>query len=267
LRADDPQILCAHPARVCYDRIYSCWLTQLAVVAMAEHGTRSQGKNTTGLLFGTTQEIIDTVDVPESAFDTVVALQMAVYPHQQVVGWYRVGTASQDITGADLATSRQLKARFPEARYLVTLDGKSNVAVFELDDSSSATCTNSTESSVLINTEFSLDTTTAERIAVERLLREDKGPAKIAQMDNSIDALVDRIDTLLTYLASGAKCDPSNLRRIQSVICNARLLNATKDPVADIEGLAVLADTVALAKAYTETSRPRKGKSSGKFTI
>jgi hypothetical protein len=232
---------------------------------MAEHGTRSQGKNTTGLLFGTSQEIIDTVDVPESAFDTVVALQMAVYPHQQVVGWYRVGTASQDITGEDLATSRQLMARFPEARYLVTLDGKSNVAVFELDDSTSTTT--STESSVLINTEFSLDTTTAERIAVERLLREDKGPAKIAQMDNSIEVLVDRIDTLLTYLASVAKCDPSNLRRIQSVICNARLLNATKDPVADIEGLAILADTVALAKAYTETSRPRKGKSSGKFTI
>jgi hypothetical protein len=200
------------------------------------------------------------VDVPESAFDTVVALQMAVYPHQQVVGWYRVGTSSQNITGEDLKTSRQLQARFPEARYLVTLDGKSNVAVFELEDGSSV-------SSVLINTEFSLDTTTAERIAVERLLREDKGPAKIAQMDNSIDVLVDRIDTLLTYLASGEKCDPSNLRRIQSVICNARLLRATKDPVADIEGLAVLADTVALAKAYTETSRPRKGKSSGKFTI
>jgi hypothetical protein len=255
---------------------------------MAEHGTRNRrGLNTTGLLFGTEDEIVDTVDVPESAFDTVVALQMAVYPHQQVVGWYKVvvGTTSSTsiITAADLELSRRLQSRFPAARYLVTLDGQSNVAVWTLDDGTgdgNTTTTTSTTapSSVLIHTEFSLETTTAERIAVERLLREDKWPAKMAQMDHSIDVLADRIDTLLHYLESG-KTDPSTLRRIQSVLCNARLLqhgtatsaaNTTTsmsdmtDPfaavVADVEGLAMLADTVALTKAYAEQTRPGKSK-------
>jgi hypothetical protein len=222
---------------------------------MAEHSTRSEGKNSTGLLFGTTDRIIDAVDVPESAFDTVVALQMAVYPHQQVVGWYRAGS-SKDITSEDLAISTNLKARFSEARYLVTLDRTSNVAVFALDDSKEA---------VLIYSDLRLETATAERITVERLLRENKGSAKMAQMHNSIDLLADRLNVLLEYLESG-NCDPSNLRRIQSVICNVRFLHASTDPAVDIEGLAVLADNVALAKAYTENSRPSKGKSN-KYTM
>lgn len=238
---------------------------QLAVVAMAEHGTRNTEQHphtpATGLLFGTAEGIIDAVDVPESAFDTVVALQMAVYPHQHVVGWYRVGTVNTTsmISPSDLKMSRNVKHRFPEARYLLTLDGTSDVAIFALEDDNA-------NEPILINIEFRLETATAERIAVERLLREDKGAAKMIQMNNSVETLADRMDTLLKYLETADNCDPSNLRRIQSVICNVRFLHHTSnDPTADIEGLVSLADVVALSRAYTETSK-LKHKSTGTFS-
>jgi hypothetical protein len=107
-------------------------MLQLAMINMADQYTRvvaaaagsSTAASTTGLLFGTYAKqtaksvpllaIVDAEDLPLQAASAAVAVQkelhQAVFPHHEVVGWYRVvGSDQEEPTPHDLQQTLQLQ--------------------------------------------------------------------------------------------------------------------------------------------------------------
>ena len=224
-----------------------------------------------GLLFGHSLkdglQVVDADDIPtdrSEAAKSQVSLHHAVFPLHEVVGWYRVGN-SEEPTGEDLRLTQDLKAHYQEEadkpfvfsllQVKSTNEGKEDPNMKDDGNDDDELPLNLYEiqvnekSAVLVGVEnWSLQTSEAERIAVERVVREqpqqdlnaaaksgpeggDKAEAAVAQpspynnymstVQSSLQAMDDRIKIIIEYLERMGKGEiPPNyslLRQIQGL--------------------------------------------------
>lgn len=298
----------------------------LAIVNMSDQYTRitcggsalSRDAPVVGLLFGHSLkdnglEILDADDIPtdrSEAAKSQVSLHHAVFPLHEVVGWYRVGN-SEEPTADDLRLTQELKAHYQEGSTVEkpfyfsllqvkpTKDGQENPNMKDDGNDGDELPLNlyeiHNESSVLVGVEnWSLQTSEAERIAVERVVREQpqqdlkaaaaggKEDADTAapqpspynnymgSVQSSLQAMDDRIKIIIDYLESMGKGEvppnPSLMRKIQGLTLQlGPLKQAASGPKVQqgtsardaelLSHLAAVAKTVQSVHSYTEKFR------------
>lgn len=253
-------------------------LMQLAIVNMSDQFTRitcggsalSKDAPVVGLLFGHSLkdglQIVDADDIPtdrSEAAKSQVSLHHAVFPLHDVVGWYRVGN-SEEPTGGDLRLTQELKAHYQDGAdkpFVFSLlqvkpskEGKEDPNMKDEGNDDDELPLNlyevqvNDQSPVLVGVEnWSLQTSEAERIAVERVVREQpqqdlQAGAKsgkeeteveaaasqpspynnyMSSVQSSLQAMDDRVKTIIDYLERMGKGEiPPNyslLRQIQGL--------------------------------------------------
>jgi COP9 signalosome complex subunit 6 len=264
---------------------HSPLLAQLTIVHMSDHYTRivcggsplSEDAAVVGLLFGTnvgTLKIMDADDIPTEPTDATmqqISLHQAVFPQHHVVGWYRVSTDNQP-TANDVKLTQSLQQRFsPEGRFLFSLlqvQSRSEalpLSLYEVD----------TTGTVLIATEnWRLETSEPERIAVERVVREQPSQqesmdesyspysAYVTTIHHSLESMHERLALLIEYLEETEKGEiPTNhclLRQVQGLVCQLGPLMAKpqseENPML-LSHLAVVAKTLNDVQSYTNKFR------------
>ena len=261
--------------------MHSINISQLAIVSMSDQYTRittggsplPKTEPVVGLLFGryvsetNNLSVTDAEDVPINRSEkatTQVRLHQAVFPQHSVVGWYRVTKVDDAPTPEDLLLSEQLKKHYQEEPdetstttttttsnppFLFTLlqvkdetkgkdedeDDELPLQIFKVDSTHRVL--------VGFDNDWKLDTATAERIAVERVMKEqppsstknnngDTGGEKLKQppkfvaatlpIQQSVAALQDRlavVEDFLTATAHGTiPLDPALLRQVQGLL-------------------------------------------------
>jgi COP9 signalosome complex subunit 6 len=256
-----------------------------------------------GLLFGLmtksadaaaapTLDIRDADDIPTVITEqsqNQVGLHQAVFPMHSVVGWYRV-SEDPNPTAIDLALTRQLQEHYcsanqhpfvfallqvPEA--ISTAAGESSAP----EDSKSTGMLPlmlyqlSEDGSILLAHNFwSLQTSNAERIGIERVVQErpqkndDDSSSYCTHLDSlqqSLQAMQDRLEILVDFLQqvqNGSIADPplSLLRRVRTLVCQLGPLvamSSTANPDQDntatiLSHLAAVSKTVGAVSAYTD---------------
>ena len=243
-------------------------------------------------------KIVDADDIPtdrSEAAKSQVSLHHAVFPLHDVVGWYRVGTSEQP-TADDVRVTQELKAHYHAAAAADDADDEKpfffsllqvkhphpsshkepshsgnepkahGTKEAEEEDDDDELPLNLYEiqihdqAAVLVGVEnWSLETSEAERIAVERVVREQPQPdikasnnatAKdggtvespvqvspfvnyMASVEHSLQAMQDRIKIIMEYLERMDKGEippnPSLLRQIQGLILQLGPLQASLD--------------------------------------
>jgi len=230
-----------------------------------------------GLLFGryvsetNNLSVTDAEDVPINRSEkatTQVRLHQAVFPQHSVVGWYRVTKVDDAPTPEDLLLSEQLKKHYQQEPdgtstgttttiyppFLFTLlqvkdetkgnqhnkkdedeDDELPLQIFKVDSTQRVL--------VGFDNDWKLDTATAERIAVERVMKEqppsstksnngDTGGEKSKQppkfvaatlpIQQSVAALQDRLAVVEDFLTATARgttpLDPALLRQVQGLL-------------------------------------------------
>lgn len=298
----------------------------LAIVNMSDQYTRitcggsalANDAPVVGLLFGhslskdgtsTVLQILDADDIPtdrSEAAATQVSLHHAVFPLHDVVGWYRVGN-SDEPTADDLRLTKELKEHYGNNKpfFFSLLQVKENVG-----DNSNMKDDNGNDdddelplnlyevqvhdnSAVLVGVEsWSLQTSEAERIAVERVVREQPqqdlkaaGTKDSAEEDastpqpsqyvnymtsvqSSLQAMDDRIKIIVDYLERMGKGEiPPNyslLRQINGLVLQLGPLQQAAEPAAATSAppdaelfahLSAVAKTVQSVHSYTEKFR------------
>jgi COP9 signalosome complex subunit 6 len=229
-----------------------------------------------GLLFGThdgTLKIMDADDIPTELADATmqISLHQAVFPLHQVVGWYRVSLDNRP-TAHDVQLTQSLQQHFqPEGRFLFALlqvQSSSEalpLSLYEVDETGP----------VLIATEnWQLETSEPERIAVERVVREQPSQQETADefysaygsqattIHHSLESMHERLALLIAYLEEIEKgAIPTNhalLRQVQGLVCQLGPLMATpqseENPML-LSHLAVVAKTVRDVQCYTDRFR------------
>lgn len=300
----------------------------LAIVNMSDQYTRitcggsalPKDAPVVGLLFGHSTnskdnkgnvlQILDADDIPtdrSEAAATQVSLHHAVFPLHDVVGWYRVGN-SDEPTAEDLRLTKELKEHYGNNKpfFFSLLQVKENMG--ENSNMKDDTGNDDEEelpltlyevqvhdnAAVLVGVEsWSLQTSEAERIAVERVVREQPqqdlkaGGAKDAEEDmstpqpsqyvnymtsvqSSLQAMDDRIKVIVDYLERMGKGEiPPNyslLRQIQGLTLQLGPLqqaagepanaNSAAPPDAELFAhLSAVAKTVQSVHSYTEKFR------------
>lgn len=301
-------------------------MMKLAIVNMSDQYTRitcggsALGKDApvVGLLFGHSLkdnglQIVDADDIPtdrSEAAKSQVSLHHAVFPLHDVVGWYRVGN-SEEPSSEDLKLTQDLKAHYQEGsttdkpfyfsllQVKPTKKGKEDpnmkddgndedelpLNLYEIND----------QAVVLVGVEnWSLQTSEAERIAVERVVREqpqqDLKPAALSgkegeveaaaqpspynnymtSVQSSLQAMDDRIKVIIDYLERMGKGEiPPNyslLRQIQGLTLQLgplqqassgfKLQEEPSEKDAELfSNLAAVAKTVQAVHSYTEKFR------------
>jgi hypothetical protein len=163
------------------------------MINMADQYTRvvaaaagSTAASTTGLLFGTYAKqtansksvpllaIVDAEDLPLQAASAAVAVQkelhQAVFPHHEVVGWYRVvGSDQEEPTPHDLSKTLHLQQEHSKDRpFLLAM-----LVVSNDDDELPLTLYQvvAAPNPCLIVSDWQLATSSTEQIAVERVMR------------------------------------------------------------------------------------------------
>lgn len=230
-----------------------------------------------GLLFGThdgTLKIMDADDIPTEPADATmqISLHQAVFPLHHVVGWYRVSLDNHP-TAQDVHLTQSLQQHFqPEGRFLFALlqvqstNETLPLTLYEVDDATGP---------VLIATEnWQLETSEPERIAVERVVREQ--PSQQETMDesysaygsqattlhHSLESMHERLVLLITFLEEIEKgvipTDHALLRHVQGLVCQLGPLMTTpqseENPML-LSHLAVIAKAVRDVQCYTEKFR------------
>ena len=292
-------------------------IQKLAIVHMSDQYTRiSSGgspldKNApvVGLLFGLREssvlQIKDADDIPvevSDASNNQVDLHKAVFPQHKVVGWYRVSVDNEEPTAQDLSITQTLKAHHaPSDSFCFCLlqvqqqqqqQKKNDNDAMKTDDGKDATSTNKDlpinlyelheveNTSVLLGlTNWQLETSEPERIAVERVMKEkpsdvdDGSPSQnpyvletksiqlsLAKMKERVHVLV----TVLTQMQEGnIPVDPNILRQVQGLVCSLGPLSSMAETASgeedgDVQMLAhlsIVAQTINSIQSYTDKFR------------
>jgi hypothetical protein len=292
---------------------------QLAIVHMSDQFTRVTTGGSpleatapvVGLLFGTFQDnklqVNEADDIPTdiSEVSTLqVELHRAVFPQHSVVGWYRVSLQDDEPTPSDLAITQQLQAHYSssneqqqEPHFVFCL-----LQVSQNDDKDSSELpinlyqvhtVDNTSILLGLNHQWELETYETERIAVERVVREqpqhhrqttESGKHKDSttgeaasvsihspyvthaqSVQHSLQSMKDRIQLLVAFLEETQRGTvPPNyalLRDVQGLVYTLGPLAATTRQAPELEDalllshLAALAKTVAAVAAYTDKFR------------
>ena len=251
-------------------------ITQLALVHMSDHYTRitmggsplPKESPVVGVLFGTPGILLDAEDISLDAGELQQAVQLhqAVFPQNIVLGSYRVTNKDSEPTADDLKQVMALQKTFGTTTYFGLLyvnpvkkkESKSineelPLQLFTLQDNS-----------VLVAVEdWQLTTAAAERVAVERVLR-DKPAREQEQIQQAWMALDTRLQQLSEYLThTTTTTTPEQYemwRQIQGLLMQARLLRTTPRQASLLpEQVAVLAKTVDAVAWYTDKFRVMHG--------
>eukprot|EP00980_Cylindrotheca_fusiformis_P021479 scaffold8353_cov138-Cylindrotheca_fusiformis.AAC.10 len=274
----------------------------LAVVHMSDQYTRiscggsplDTDAQVVGLLFGESNEVLQIQDAddipPETSEQTQIQvdLHLAVFPQHSVVGWYRVTKSEQEARKSDLQTTKLLKEHFaPSSPFCFCLlqiqqdkkqDGRETVveelpiSLYELHDVDN-------QSILLGLSDWKLETSEPERIAVERVMKQDpldlegnmahnQYVATSKSIQVSLSSMKERIELLITFLKSTqeGRIPPSHrlLRRVQVLLYSLGPLGDTVKKVGSTGGaqdaevlshLAAAAKTLSAAQSYTDKFR------------
>ena len=216
-----------------------------------------------GLLFGEVEDhnnvfIRDAVDAPLTQSEPQVSLHTAVYSSHRVVGWYRVANESSP-TPNDLVETQKLQHIYgPDLLFcLLQVDSESEdlpLSVFQIVDNT-----------VLVNMTYKLETAQSERIAVDRVLKEqdsNEHPVRVSNNNllTSIANLSERIEAIQSYLQSSENhdaLDPTILRQIQALALQIGVLKSAKTSTSnsrrnDLQRLALLSKTIHNLQSYTD---------------
>ena len=232
-----------------------------------------------GLLFGLVSEalieIMDaddiSTDVDSSLAKLQISLHQAVFPQHQVVGWYRV-SADPEPTASDVQTTATLQAHFGGGPVLFcscksTQQDEDNNNINDNAESSRSIVTlYEMESGVLVGVEgWKLETSDAEQIAVERVVRErppNQSSAFVSQTDSvkdSLQKMKDRMGVLLAFLedTESGKIPVHHglLRQVQGLTCQMGCLMGAApkmDAPQLMQHMAVITKAVHTVKGYTE---------------
>lgn len=238
-----------------------------------------------GLLFGindgTALKVMDADDIPTELTEATqqqISLHQAVFPLHQVVGWYRVSSLENHPTAQDVQLTRALKSHLnPTGRFLFSLlqvQSDTETLPLSLYELSTAT-------PVLISTDkWQLETSEPERIAVERVVREQPTTNsqqystdneeesysafanQVSTIHQSLQAMEERLAILIMYVESTDKGEippnPSLLRQVQGLVCQLGVIMAKPSQEENpmfLSNMAVVAKTVRAVQNYTEKMR------------
>lgn len=252
--------------------------TQLALVHMSDHYTRvttggsplKTDAPVVGILFGHGSAIVDAEDIPLDDPTKAVELHQAVFPQNVVVGCYRVTQTEGEPTADDIRQVQALQQAFGGSSSLyfgllqVNPKGNGNnnnnqeenlpLQLFTLQDN------------VLVAVQdWHLTTAAAaERIAVERVLRDKPAQDQENEINQAWMALDARLQQLMEYLPTTTTVSPPTAehlelwRQVQGLLAQAHLLRT--DAVSSSNNLlpqnvAVLAKTVDAIAWYTDKFR------------
>ena len=239
-----------------------------------------------------TLDIRDADDIPTVITEQTqnqVGLHQAVFPMHSVVGWYRV-SEDPNPTAMDLALTRQLQRHYcatnqhPFVFALLQVPEATSTAAGESSAPEDSKNTGilplmlyqvSEDDSILLAHSFwSLQTSNAERIGIERVVQErpqqndDESSSYCTHLDSlqqSLQAMQDRLEILVDFLQqvdNGSIADPplSLLRRVQTLVCQLgplAAMSSTTNPDQDdttmfLSHLAAVSKTVGAVSAYTD---------------
>lgn len=249
-----------------------------------------------GLLFGCKDEegvvqIRDADDIPTDiteAHSSQVELHRAVFPQHSVLGWYRVSSLDEEPTPDDLKTTQQLKLHyapsFPFCFCLLQVDQKQKA----MEDTAASTMSKELpiniyeihvveNKSILLGlSNWQLETSEPERIAVERVMKEQPlevdGSAShniyvthTKSIQHSLNSMKERVQYLIRFLEGTQQGTiPPNyalLRKVQSLLYslgplgNAATSSGDDDDAELLGHLAAVAKTVGACQSYTEKFR------------
>jgi len=245
--------------------------------------------------------VTDAEDVPVNRSDkatTQIQLHQAVFPLHQVVGWYRVSSAADDSsspTPEDLLLSEQLLKHYQSSSngipFLFTLlqvketnnnndnneDEQLPLQIFRVDAHQQVL--------VGVDDDWKLETAVAERIAVERVMKEQpvnnnnhdgnnhqqdvpKYVAATTTVQQSVQAMHERlavVEEYLTAVAAGTlPWDAALVRQVQGLLLTTGPIAAASSQSSSsasastddlLQQLAVLAKTVSAVQQYTDKVR------------
>lgn len=227
-----------------------------------------------GLLLGTRDDgalqIMDADDIPivetaDGRQQQQISLHQAVFPQHSVVGWYRVSTDVEP-TANDLQMTKQLQQAMGATLVFCFLQVKQHdkdslpITLFEM------------RSNILVALEgWKLETSEAEKLAVEKVVREHPQKSKSAfathatSLQQALERMKERLIVLIQFLEDTATGliprNPALLRQVQTIVYQLGPLVATtpdSDKTASsewISQLAVSARTVQVVQGYTEKFR------------
>lgn len=250
-----------------------------------------------GLLFGQVDEskvlqIRDADDIPTEISDATkvqVDLHLAVFPQHSVVGWYRVSAVDEEPTTSDLAITRQLKQNYAASSAFC-------FCLLQVADKKPApsASTSTVQEELPINlyelhtvqgnpvllglSNWQLETSEPERIAVERVMKEQPPDAakinpynaQMKSMQHSFLSMKERIQILVEFLQkTESGVIPPNyslLRQVQALLYSLGPLSCivsgdgessaiVSSDVQLLAHVAVLAKTVGAVQAYTDKFR------------
>jgi COP9 signalosome complex subunit 6 len=257
-----------------------------------------------GLLFGQVDDqydgglqIRDADDIPteiSEASTVQVELHRAVFPQHSVVGWYRVSQSTQDDepNANDLNITQQLKQHHaPNSMFCFCLLQVQNQqqAQSQKQEASSTKNTTTLNKELPINlyslasventpillglSNWQLETAEPERIAVERVMKEQPqqldGPqssiyvSQAKSMENSLGSMEERIQVLIGFLEATkeGKIPPNHslLRQVQALLYSlgplSNMADSGRDDSETLAHLAAVAKTVSAVQSYTDKFR------------
>jgi len=279
-------------------------LHPLALVHMSDQYTRistggsplDKSAAVVGLMYGFTDyqgvlQIQDADDIPPEASEQTqlqVDLHKAVFPLHSVVGWYRVTLKDEEPSPNDLETTKLLSQHFgsSSSQFCFCLlevqqgtSGNSGNSLNEVLPINLYTLREVENQSILLGFDnWNLETSDAERIAVERVMKERPMHTEGSRASNSyiessksiytsLDSMKDRINVLISFLRSTQQGKiPLNHRLVREVQVLVHSLgpmaqNAGSEAISEasdadiIAHLAAVAKTVSTVQSYTEKFR------------
>jgi COP9 signalosome complex subunit 6 len=267
----------------------------LAIVNMSDQYTRitcggsplTPDSPVVGLLFGTDHDhhwqIKDADDVPVDASEsatTLIGLHQAVFPQHRVLGWYRVTSDDSEPLERDLVLTKQLAEHYQRRNFVFGL--------LQVPRSDAITAANAHDevdqdelpltlyqvhggSALVAIPAWTLTTSDAEKIAVERVVREKtKHPTdsryvqQTKQTQQSVENIQHRVDVLVQFLEDTVNGtlphNPALLRKVQSLVWHLGPVAATRPPRGlalekGLQQLAILAQTVHAVQIFTDKVR------------
>lgn len=292
------------------NEVASIALHPLSIVHMSDQFTRvtcggsplPRDAPVVGLLFGSLDDahvlqIRDADDIPTEITDatkTQVDLHRAVFPQHSVVGWYRVSSSAAAVVDvepilSDLATTQALKSHYAptSSAFCFCL-----LHVQDQDKDDGSTKKESMiEDELPINlyelnhvhgtpvlvalSNWQLETSDPERIAVERVMKEQPPEAakinpytsQLQSVQHSLLSMSERIQILVTFLEQTQQgIIPPNhglLRKVQGLLyslgplsCSAQVSGPVVHSDAQLlSHLAIMAKTVHAVQSYTDKFR------------
>eukprot|EP00934_Nitzschia_sp_Nitz4_P003881 Nitzschia sp. Nitz4//scaffold170_size48074//46201//47228//NITZ4_007115-RA/size48074-augustus-gene-0.36-mRNA-1//-1//CDS//3329538670//3871//frame0 len=280
-------------------------LHPLTIVHMSDQYTRiscggsplDRNSPVVGLLFGDVDEqkclqIRDADEIPtmvSEATSVQVNLHRAVFPQHKVVGWYRVSSSEDEPSPSDLETTQVLREHYAldDTFVFCLLQVSSPDAKPSSDEKPTGSLKKDLPiglftlhavdgTSILLgHTNWQLETSEPEKIAVERVMKERPQDPRsnayvshVASTSDSMGNMQERVSVLLQFLqdTQSGKIPPNHhlLRQVQSLLYSLGPLSSvastqSADEVAQdakvLLRLAALANTISAAQDYMDKFR------------